>query len=67
MTSKPKSKPPQGSGSHSFPSARKSTCAQESFNAEMQRIRAMSIEDRVQEALGMADHFDGFNTEQDAK
>jgi hypothetical protein len=37
----------------SLPSMRKSRSAQESFAAEMQRLRAMSIEERVLEALGM--------------
>jgi len=67
MTTTGQRKPTHGSGPNPLPFARKSKCAQESFNAEMQRIRAMSIEDRVQEALGMADHFDGFHTKQDTK
>lgn len=36
---------------------RKSHCARQSFDAEMKRLRGMSIEDRVLEALDMADHY----------
>jgi hypothetical protein len=35
---------------------RKSHCADQSFAAELRRLRGMSIEDRVREALGLNAH-----------
>jgi len=43
--------------SRSFPAMRKSHSAQQSFEMEMQRLRRMSIEERVREALEMQDRF----------
>ena len=40
---------------------RKSRCAQLSFAVELQRLHAMSVEDRVLEALGMHTHFAGLD------
>ncbi len=40
-----------------FPMMRKSRCVQESFADELRRLHSMSIKERVQEALGMADRF----------
>jgi len=40
-----------------FQGMRKSRCAQKSFGAELKRLHAMSIEDRVREALGMQKRF----------
>jgi len=42
-----------------FPAMRKSHCAQQSFAAELNRMHAMSIEQRVIEALGMSRRFAG--------
>ncbi|MDX2226652.1 MAG: hypothetical protein SFY92_06160, partial [Verrucomicrobiae bacterium] len=42
---------------NTFPKARKSHCAGQSFDAEMKRLRAMTIEQRVLEALGMNERF----------
>ena len=42
-----------------FPAMRKSHCAQQSFAAEMKRLHAMSIEQRVLEALSMSMRFSG--------
>ncbi len=42
-----------------FPAMRKSHCAQQSFAAELNRLHAMSIEQRVLEALGMRRRFTG--------
>jgi len=52
---------------HSFPSLRKSRCARQSFEQELNRVRNMSIEERVQEALGMANHFESFYAKQNEK
>ncbi len=38
---------------------RQSHSAQQSFDVELQRLRRMSIEERVREALGMQDRFAG--------
>jgi hypothetical protein len=40
-----------------FPALRKSHCAQASFAVELKRLRAMSIEERVLEALGLHNRF----------
>jgi hypothetical protein len=42
-----------------FPAMRKSHCAQQSFAAEMKRLHAMTIEQRVLEALSMSMRFSG--------
>jgi len=42
-----------------FPAMRKSHSAQQSFAAELDRLHAMSIEERVLEALGMSRRFSG--------
>lgn len=43
--------------SRTFPVLRKSRCGQESLAAELKRLRKLSIEDRVLEALGMSNRF----------
>jgi hypothetical protein len=40
-----------------FPALRKSRCAQESLAAELKRLRKLSIEERILEALDMSDRF----------
>jgi hypothetical protein len=40
-----------------FPALRKSRCAQESLASELKRLRKLSIEERVLEALGMSERF----------
>jgi hypothetical protein len=47
-----------------FPAMRKSHCAQQSFAAELNRLHAMSIEQRVLEALGMSRRFSGISPAQ---
>jgi len=42
----------------SFPRSRKSHCAQQSLTREINRLRSMTIEARVLEALGMNQRFD---------
>lgn len=40
-----------------FPRPRKSRCAEQARAAELARLRRMSIEDRITEALSMSDRF----------
>jgi hypothetical protein len=44
-----------------FPRLRKSHCARQSFDRELSRLRAMSIENRINEALSLKDRFSGLN------
>lgn len=44
-------------GTNPFPGKRKSRSAEQSFAGELKRLRGMSMEQRVIEALGMSERF----------
>lgn len=48
---------PASRGKPSFPVMRKSCSAEPSFAMELKRLRGLSVEERVLEALGMGDRF----------